>query len=338
MNNDIFIIFLALIAGAFIEIFFRLVKYKDSFNKNSPKPRYSSYNNYQSVTEFVAGGNRKWLGYILFRSMPPFIILTMFASFLARYFSNQAIFYPVILAAFISLFPRDIYCLFLNKKTWREKLIHAMNILLVIMIAYLVTTFYGLDFLKYLAPSASGLVDNLWSSILVALLVIFYFEVTNQRTKINEDHDEVIARDNYILNSFKKINTLYGDIINSECIKYNCPKPLLYAVLIYENMNRPVLFRSLENILIRVFKKPMTVGIAQVMSKTPLTDRESIQKAAKIIGEADSVDPIDFIGPWTYSGDMLIVALGSYNKDPCYRDNIYKILSSLRTYAYEVFL
>ena len=50
------------------------------------------------------------------------------------------------------------------------------------------------------------------------------------------------------------------------------------AILIYEDSNRPKIMRIIENALVLLLKQEFTVGIAQVTSDIPLSDKESIIK------------------------------------------------------------
>lgn len=57
---------------------------------------------------------------------------------------------------------------------------------------------------------------------------------------------------------------------------------LLYAIMIYEDFNRPSYLRCIENILARLpapFHREYTLGIMQMRSDKPLTDEESISCA-----------------------------------------------------------
>ncbi len=54
---------------------------------------------------------------------------------------------------------------------------------------------------------------------------------------------------------------------------------LLYAIMIYEDFNRPKYLRYIENILVRLplpFHQEYSLGIMQIKSNKPLTDEESI--------------------------------------------------------------
>jgi phosphoglycerol transferase MdoB-like AlkP superfamily enzyme len=119
------------------------------------------------------------------------------------------------------------------------------------------------------------------------------------------------------------------------CNVNNTSVPLLYAVLIYEDMNRPVWLRKVENIIVKLTKKELTVGIAQVKSRKPLTDIESMRKAAAILSDTHELNR--YFEQRIYSSAQFQSAINKYNKSPRYHDAVAAILSNLYTYASEVF-
>src|ERR1035438_4735723 len=117
---------LAVIAGLLTELFFRLVKYKDALNRNYPKPKYNSYDNYIDVIEYVSGGNRRWLNYSLFRILPPFVILLLLAALLKKYAISHNGGELIIVAGTVSVIFRDGYNLF-QKKIMRKRRMACLN-------------------------------------------------------------------------------------------------------------------------------------------------------------------------------------------------------------------
>lgn len=332
-------IILSFTAGLFIELFFQLVKYRDSLNTESPRPvtaygNLTDASNYMTVSQYLSGGSRKWLNYFLFRLLPPFIIFLLLSGFLSRY-NGEVNYLPYILiAAATSLLLRDTLQLF-KSNLISEKLLHLTNIFLVLVVASATSLLAQKVDLSFLAPNIDGLVDNLWSSLLVAMLVIFYFRITNMSTKYQDSRDEEVAIDNYILRSYQGIKAKQYDTIEDACQNNQCSKQILYAILIHENMNRPTWLRAIENIIVRFFKIDLTVGIAQVRSKKPLTDNESIVKAAAILENSVYVD--SGRGDGFTSTQQLEELLDIYNSSPKYAESISIIISRLRIYANELF-
>lgn len=188
--TPIIAVIISLLFSLFIELFFQVVKYKDSINNKYPTQvtEYDHFMNpiyYSSVSKFVSSGNRKWLNYFLFRLMPPFIILVLLSSVLSKYLDIQYVDCFVIFSASVSLIFRDAISLY-KAELISEKMIHFINITLVLIVAKIISVMSGVWDFSFLAPSIEGLIDNLWSSLFVALLVILYFKITNMNST-NED-------------------------------------------------------------------------------------------------------------------------------------------------------
>jgi len=322
----------AIVAGLTIEAFFKLIKYKDSLNRNNPVSKYEPMN-YMSVTQYLSGGDRKWLKYICFRTLPPLIVLFLLAAVIQTYSPSTILWVAILLATIVSVLFRDLKMLFSKKKMISEKLIHFMNIFLILLAGVSVAAIGTMYDVVWLAPSLEGLIDNLWSSLLVAMLVVLYFDATNMSARVNEKYSDETAKNNYILKSYDKIQARYGQHITEASKKHNASVPLLYAIVIFEDMNRPAVLRMIENIIVKVFGVELTVGIAQVKSKKPLTDVQSISLAAEIIKNTDiSKNSADMI-----SNELIKSKIATYNPDPVYIESVATILKCFSIYAYDLF-
>lgn len=113
--------------------------------------------------------------------------------------------------------------------------------------------------------------------IVIWLLIIVYLyqflkgrEISFKTSKENDS----ISRENIVL-SFTKLRLLFGDNIDGD------RKLVLYAIMIFQNYNRPKAFRVIDNILFKINQKPRKLGIMQVMSKKFINDYESIEIVSK---------------------------------------------------------
>lgn len=256
---------LAVIFGFIIEAFFKLIKYKDSLNSKYPVPvtaygEIMDASNYMSVSRYLSGGRRKWANYFLFRLLPPMIILILLAGVLNKYLSIHDEMPFILLASAVSLLMRDFFQIF-NARLVSERLLHFANTTAVLVVSYSVAVACRWINFSFIAPSVSGLVDNLWSSLLVALLVILYFRITNMGGSDDDKMAEDIAVTNYVLSSKKGIESRFSKDIIDACKERKCSIPLLYAVLIYENMNRPSWLRIVENAFNVLPGVNLTVGL-----------------------------------------------------------------------------
>ncbi|MDN6296150.1 MAG: hypothetical protein L0J41_07235, partial [Alkalibacterium sp.] len=100
----------------------------------------------------------------------------------------------------------------------------------------------------------------------------------------------------------------------------NCSIQLLISILINESLNRPPIFRFIENIIVKLPKIEMTVGVAQVLSSHSLSDEESIQKASEILRDTKSVNDYD-----------LKEYIKKYNNSETYLESILKIKQLIST-------
>ena len=260
---------IAIAGGFLIEAFFQLVKYKDSLNSNNPISYVSFLSNYLSVRQFVSYGRRKWVNYFLFRTLPVAVIVLLVVSIEQRYFKVNQPWSYAFLSAIVSLLFRDIRGIFKKRKFISERLIHITNVLLVIFTGISIGLISNAVNLSIIAPSKiDNLLDNLWSSMIVAMLVLFYFRVTNMGGSHNVAEDENnTAFTNYVVRALGDIYDNYHESIDLFCRDESCNKLLLYSILVYEDMNRPRVIRKIENAIVTFLKCELTVGIAQVKSK-----------------------------------------------------------------------
>ena len=315
---------IAIAGGFLIEAFFQLVKYKDSLNSNNPISYVSFVSNYLSVRQFVSYGRRKWVNYFLFRTLPVAVIVLLVVSIEQRHFKVNQPWSYAFWAAIVSLLFRDIWGIFKKRKFISERLIHITNVLLVIFTGISIGLISNAVNLSIIAPSKiDNLLDNLWSSMIVAMLVLFYFRVTNMGGSHNVAEDENnTAFTNYVVRALGDIYDNYHESIDLFCRDESCNKLLLYSILVYEDMNRPRVIRKIENAIVTFLKCELTVGIAQVKSKKPLTDVESIKIAARILRSTNDCD--------MYDNAEIKRVVGVYNSGKVYAQTIVEIMNIIR--------
>lgn len=119
--------------------------------------------------------------------------------------------------------------------------------------------------------------NGIWLAIITFCGSVFLKKIYYD-SKINiKDHNDRITK--YIINKYKYFKQKYDCIIDCDNINI---KYLIYAVMIFENYNRPWIIRKLEYIKL-VFFKNATLGIMQVHSTKYISDKESIKKGISII-------------------------------------------------------
>ena len=127
-------------------------------------------------------------------------------------------------------------------------------------------------------PDFTTLANELW-----IIILIFIFQIANN---LRFSQEETYKRkDNYLKNRYLHFKRNYGqlikDLTNNEMLE-----SIVYAVIIYEDFNRPKIARWIENLKFTVTKKPHTLGVMQVRSDRLLSDFESVQLGSEKIVEA----------------------------------------------------
>ncbi len=127
-------------------------------------------------------------------------------------------------------------------------------------------------------PDFTTVANELW-----IIILIFVFQLTNN---IRLPQDGTIKRKhNYLKSRYVHFKKRYGSIIK-ETTQNEILESIVYAILIYEDFNRPKMARLIESISFFLSRKPHTLGVMQVLSKKMLTDEESVFLGTKKIVNA----------------------------------------------------
>lgn len=176
--------------------------------------------------------------------------------------------------------------------------------------------------------TASELREELWFAILV-ILFQFVRQILNKKVKQNTVlSDGQLTK--YVAHKFDKFYKKYNDLLDiTRRNRYMCI--FLYSVMIFEDYNRVPLARKLERLKVRL-GKTATVGIMQMESSLPLTDRESIIRFYSWLESCDN-DP-DFLAPYnSYNIQNLAWA---HNHDDEYASCVAYIYNRLYEYIDKV--
>jgi len=119
--------------------------------------------------------------------------------------------------------------------------------------------------------------NGIWLAIITFCVSVFLKKIY-YGSKINiEEHNDRITK--YIMNNYNYFKQKYDHIITTDNVNM---RYLVYAIMIFENYNRPWFARKLEYLKLFFFKNA-TLGIMQVNSKKYISDEESIKKGVAII-------------------------------------------------------
>lgn len=266
----------------------------------------------------------RWIRYLLFRTLPVILVLSLITGiFQQNEFSRRYLLISFVLTFIVYYVPGIVKIIIRKHREYSS--VRILKISLFLLNIVLLLIIFGLSFcvnFSYITPTFSGIKDNIWSALFAAVIVAWYLEMTNMGH--SNAFDEA-ARTNtmFIRQQGEIIYGRYGEVIGRVSEKNGVSSSVMQAILVYENLNRPLIIRKLENLLVRLFRTSMTVGIAQVMSNRPLTDEESIEKMGVILR-----DIFKKVKEESNPQRMLSQALTEYN-DSKYAQNVIKIIDIL---------
>lgn len=129
------------------------------------------------------------------------------------------------------------------------------------------------------------------------------------------------------------IQKIYGDsptLTTKEQSKYieNLLCTLIFSIMIFEDYNRPFLFRKIETFLCMISNKEYTQGLMQTKSSTPIDDKKSIELAVdKVLG--DFFFEVITCSYNIYLHPIIIETIEHYNNGTEYRNNVYTIFNKI---------
>ena len=138
-------------------------------------------------------------------------------------------------------------------------------------------------------------------------------------------------KEGYLNATYLKYKKLYGKIIN-DTSENEKQESLIYSVLIYENFNRPQVYRLVENLLF-FFGLAKTLGVMQVTTEDFINDRESVVLGSKkIVSDFNAIKdhPEQRYGYWP----VRRLVLKSYNPDDDYISEVARIDDELKKLFY----
>ena len=146
---------------------------------------------------------------------------------------------------------------------------------------FLVAVFYlinrlFIDKVKGTFLTLEELKSFIW--ILVFLYLYWYL-----RKFLQEKSNKIMLskiKDDYLMIQYVHLKNEYYQIIKP---KNKNLTPLIYSIILYENIKRPFILRKIDIILYRLDGIPRKFGIMQIKNKTVLSDIDSIKRGIKRI-------------------------------------------------------
>jgi hypothetical protein len=231
----------------------------------------------------------------------------------------------LLLATFSSVALGSLRASFNKGLFFSERIIHLYNAAVINLTALATELASHSTWLAAVTPSLEGIVDNIWSSLFVSLIVVAFIE-SSQRRPMDVKWERERVVEHFVESSLHKIEQRFGQQIDELCGPDRLLSRLLRAILVFEDMNRPFWVRTIERWLVRLTGMALTVGIAQVRSQKPLTDVESITEAYGLLTrDPDQTDS-------EQAPERLLNLIRRYNDDARYCENVSFVYSRLPTF------
>lgn len=247
-------------------------------------PNTSAYASLLEITSYVWRPKR-FIRFLMYGMIPPSLVFFLQTAVLDKTSAEQqTITIVLFLTAVLYYVPTQVSAI---KHTFvLEDKIHRIIIILFYLSYTFIFSYLSLvfDFSEF-SPSFSATVDGLWGFLFGSIIVYIYFHFTSVNKSKNTDRDKLDTKKliKVVTKHIQKIDKKYGLLIDEMCEKYVVNPYILRAILVVEDINRPPFIRKIENIVVKFTRHTLSVGIAQVRSNIPLTDEESIIRAAKIL-------------------------------------------------------
>lgn len=227
---------------------------------------------YMAISLFVKAEEAPALNFLI-RVLTPIVYLIIISSIL----------YSLNLDKFVNnIYLVNIYYiifrLFINLITSRGKLLdwyrQTLYWSVIIIISYFVYEKI-ISVKENILPDFTTIANELW-----IIIIIFIFQLTNN---IRFSQNGTVKRkENYLKSRYLHFNRLYGDLIK-DITKNEALEAVTYAILIYEDFNRPKVIRIIENLRHRFTDKSHTLGVMQVKTDKLINDEESVILGTKKI-------------------------------------------------------
>lgn len=160
--------------------------------------------------------------------------------------------------------------------------------------------------LSALVPQSGDIATELWF-----LIIIFFYGIL-QGQDLTESYQAI---DEKFDNKYLKLKKEFESVINEEFKENKFLNDILFAVMIFEDFNRPRFFRIAERVFFKLGFVSST-GIMQVKNHTVLSDSESVVKAQELI--LNSYNKHRGMYEYELVGKILV----DYNPDAYYRSEV----------------
>lgn len=256
----------------------------------------------------------------LFKAIAPVIIMILFVALAqAVHFDSFTVhcylivvFYWLIRVSVVILYGRG------SLTNWATQLFYWIS-----SIGLSIYVYKLIDKVDKILPDPESLRDEMW-----ILIILFLYSTFNKMTFGRTG--TIKRKEMYLNKTYTYLKSKYDKTISKECNNYFFTQ-VVYAIMIYENFNRPKIVRWIENIHFWITKKPHTLGIMQVTSSKWINDEQSISLATdKIISDCERIMQEYIKNKDSFSLETIVAKIaGKYNKDDEYVYEVGQIFSTI---------
>ena len=256
----------------------------------------------------------------MFKAIAPVILMILFVALAQSLDYKELASYCYLMVVYYWLF-RILIILILGRwslTNWKTQLLYWTA-----SIGLSISLYKIIDKVDAILPSPEALRDQMW-----ILIILFLYSVFNKMVFDREGSQK--RKGNYIKKTYSQLKSKYDKVILKKCDNQFFVQ-IVYAIMIYENFNRPKIVRWVEYVHFLLTKKPHTLGIMQVTSSKWINDEQSIRIAInKIQSDTDAIIN-DFAKNKEHFSLREIVGkiAGKYNKDNDYVDEVGQIFNTI---------
>lgn len=264
MNMIIFLILAMLEYIIIVALTDKLTKLKEYITIN-----YSSF-------EFSNIGHKPYGLNILIKIVFPSIFMVIIAGILYNIGKNDSVENIFLISIFYYLIRWFIIIFVYNRQelmNWKEEIcIFCITITINVLLYY-----FFIKKTTQIFISLEELRDAIWISIVTFIVVIIRDFIYNYLYIDNYKLEN--RKEKYILKRYEHFKNKYYDIVVTKNKELHT---IVYAIMIYENYNRPFFVRTLEKIKFLINGKA-TLGIMQVKTRFLINDRTSVKIGYNIL-------------------------------------------------------
>jgi len=278
---------------------------------------------YMEISIFVKAEEAPALNFLI-RVLSPVVFIIIVSAFL-YYFGLDQYVHNIYLVNIYYITFRLLFNLVTGRRlllNWYKQLLYWLAIT---VISYF--TYSKLIKIKAnILPDFTTIANELW-----IIILIFVFQVVNN---VRFSQDATIRRkENYIKSRYFYFKNKYGRTIQ-ELTKNEILEAITYAIIIYEDFNRPKAARIIENLKFLVTKRNHTLGVMQVESGQLITDIESVklgtQKIVNTYRDILRANKEDNVYEWYIINSII----ESYNGGNSYYNEVSELMNIIKDEFY----